>query len=88
MSANKESDATNTHQDKFAWTEPDDYYIVSQPEESEGEQQTETSEEPQEPKATVIDYNSPLGEKVKQQIEENKKAGKWGVGKSPLDTLH
>lgn len=87
----KESDATKGRADRFQWA-PDEYIIVSQPDESEEEQGTVTSSEKEEepPKRfpVVIQPGSPLDEAVQKQIAENKKAGKWGVGKSPLDNLH
>jgi len=85
----KESDATQEALDrasKFQWEE-DDYFIVSQPEE---EETVTGEEEPKPPKGSpiVIDPGSTLDKAVQKQIAENKKAGKWGVGTSPLDKLH
>jgi hypothetical protein len=83
----KTSDATSDRESKFTWTEADQIFIVSQPTPEEQEAAQKRFEEltKGKPQATVLDWNSPLGRKVRQQIDDNKKAGKYGVGKSPLD---
>jgi hypothetical protein len=82
----KDSDASSPDKARFTWEDDSDFYIVSQPDEEEvAKLVKEQEEEPPKRSPIVMMPGSPLDIAVQKQIAENKKAGKWGVGKSPLD---